>query len=166
MSLRSATEDENGGIPLGTVFPQFVIPAHAGFQVRSPPPISLDTRFRGYDGNGRLASRFFIDRLSTQRKPHPSQIFERERHEGHEGFRNCYFSISYLRALLISVVRCPLRLWLRFVALGSSQAPSKIRPVEPSKPLHLPLRFPFFIFPRDGGRKGEQPAIFLFCGRA
>ncbi len=33
MSLRSPTEDENGGIPLGTVFPQFVIPAHAGIQI-------------------------------------------------------------------------------------------------------------------------------------
>jgi hypothetical protein len=47
MSLRSPTEDENGGIPLGTVFPQFVIPAHAGIQVCSPPPISLDTAFAG-----------------------------------------------------------------------------------------------------------------------
>jgi hypothetical protein len=73
MSLRSPTEDENGGIPLGTVFPQFVIPAHAGIQVCSPPPISLDTRFRGYDGSGRLAY------CGSSLIGHPRSVFSKDR---------------------------------------------------------------------------------------
>ena len=72
MSLRTPTEDENGGIPLGTVFPQFVIPAHAGIQVCSPPPISLDTRFRGYDGSGRLAY------SGSSLIGHPRSVFSKE----------------------------------------------------------------------------------------
>jgi hypothetical protein len=50
MSLYSRTEDEKWRASLRTFSPRLVIPAHAGIQVclRS---LSLDTRFRGYDGN-------------------------------------------------------------------------------------------------------------------
>jgi hypothetical protein len=48
MSLRSSTEDENGGPPTRSS------PLHSSFpRTREsrfvPHPISLDTRFRGYD---------------------------------------------------------------------------------------------------------------------
>jgi hypothetical protein len=49
MTSRSPTENENGG-PLHVMLSlQSVIPAHAAIQVCSSR-ISLDTRFRGYDG--------------------------------------------------------------------------------------------------------------------
>src|SRR5882672_4221166 len=50
MTLRSLTENENGGIPLHMMLSlRSIIPAHAGIQVCSGR-INLDTRFRGYDG--------------------------------------------------------------------------------------------------------------------
>jgi hypothetical protein len=60
------------GFPLERFFPQFVIPAHAGIQVCSPPPISLDTRFRGYDGRGRLAY------SGSSLIGHPRSVFSKE----------------------------------------------------------------------------------------
>jgi hypothetical protein len=49
MTSRSPTENENGG-PLHVILSlRSVIPAHAGIQVCSSR-ISLDTRFRWYDG--------------------------------------------------------------------------------------------------------------------
>jgi len=49
-------------------FSALVIPAHAVNPGCSLPPISLDTRFREYDGMLRSLSlfRFFIDRASMQ----------------------------------------------------------------------------------------------------
>ena len=55
MILRSPTEHENEGTSLHRVL-CLVIPAHAGIQVCSPRRISLDTRFRGYDGTQAASS--------------------------------------------------------------------------------------------------------------
>ena len=74
MILRSPTENENGQFP-GHDFPSVVIPAQAGIQVCSRA-VSLDTRFRGYDGTQPLAPLAAII---------PHRTFEGE-HEGHEDF--------------------------------------------------------------------------------
>jgi hypothetical protein len=73
MSLRTPTDNESRQFP-GHDFPSIVIPAQAGIQVCSRP-ISLDTRFRGYDGT---------QPLPRQLLPFRTRTFEGG-HEGHEG---------------------------------------------------------------------------------
>ena len=78
MILRTPAEDENGGI----LFPM-VLSSTRHARVRGNPGllrrISLDTRFRGYDGT--LAGLFVL--------PIPTRIFKGAR-EGHEGFGYLY----------------------------------------------------------------------------
>jgi hypothetical protein len=60
MTLRSPTENENGGLFLYS--PLIVFPAQAGIQVLSLLVI-LDTRFRGYDGNWEIPPQRVFRRL-------------------------------------------------------------------------------------------------------
>ena len=88
MSLRSSAENENGGISL-----HVVLPATRHSRARGNPGlfrrISLDTRFRGYDGTQAVSS--FSDHLRTG-------IFEGG-HEGHEGFGQFFSGLRALRVL-------------------------------------------------------------------
>ena len=84
MSLRSSTEHENGGISL-----HIVLSSTRHSRARGNPGlfrrISLDTRFRGYDGPRRPL------------RSHPlTSIFEGE-HEGHEGFEYLTLQLRALR---------------------------------------------------------------------
>src|SRR3990172_2795056 len=79
MSLRSPAENENGGISFHRV-PSSTRHSRARGNPGLLRRISLDTRFRGYDGTQAGSS------FSS-----PNGYFQR-RHEGHEGFRRVRFA--------------------------------------------------------------------------
>ena len=89
MILRSPAENENGGVFLGALFPRdssFPRTRESRFASALNCSMSLDTRFRGYDGNLRFTSVFRVLHLYSSST---HGIFEGG-HEDHESFEYAF----------------------------------------------------------------------------